>query len=694
MQIHAIKLNGTLQWPELELNPISPGLNAIFGPPRCGKTSIATLLAHGLFGKPLATVLQGGNKVVPAGTVYVADATGQRFQVRCLQDQNQTPRLTVAALDRATTDKDTVPKLVAGLSPTVLSPLCAVSFRVPPDIGQLLSAEFAREFRACCGELAPPSSRRLAELAARRDRLAQELEAKIAGERRASGELEARWSELDRNIRREQEQVLALEQRLKAVETSLAETDTRLRYRRLELHLGGQQSPLENCPHDTAPEELEKAIAHSRTVLAELAQREASSRARLASIQTSQRDGLAALAEQKVWLTVARQLVIDLTGEVARLARANASRQCVCQDAHPRLRPIVEAIERQLDSLQSLVDIQQRTFLANELEIEVDQLARSQAEIQRYLNHLLHRQSAATRHVVPSQDDVSGNRAFFSAADAEQLESRRAELEQQRYQLSDQLRSHLRQLRNLRAARETVDRQRAALLSARSIEHVQRELAAVQKKLEYLTSPDHRKKDSVILDENPLRASDFLAQLTNGQLVRLHLMGGGRQVEVVGCDGQPKPLAALSAGQRDLVYLSLCLALLSAASRHGIHLPLVLDEPFERLDASGTAALAAVLADFCHQGHQVLVFTGQRLAAQQLISVGAKLHELGASKQPSEQAGCTLPADEQQAIASANVESSTERKRKRRKPDPSRTKAAPYTAPNGIRPETGHSDAA
>ena len=36
-----------------------------------------------------------------------------------------------------------------------------------------------------------------------------------------------------------------------------------------------------------------------------------------------------------------------------------------------------------------------------------------------------------------------------------------------------------------------------------------------------------------------------------------------------------------------------------------------LDEPFERLDARGTAALVAVLDVFCRQGHQVFVFTRQ-----------------------------------------------------------------------------------
>jgi len=307
---------------------------------------------------------------------------------------------------------------------------------------------------------------------------------------------------------------------------------------------------------------------------------------------------------------------------------------------------------------------------------------------------LLDRRTATRSRTLAYQDFTEGTRAAFSAADAEQLESRRAELEQERFQLSEQLRSHMRQLRNLRAARETVDRQRAALLSARSIEHVQRELTAVQKKLEYCANADQGPNATVFLDENPLRASDFLAQLTDGQLVRLHLVDGGRRVNVVCCDGQTKPLSSLSASQRDQVYLSLCLALLLTAGRHGIHLPLVLDEPFERLDARSTAALAAVLADFCRQGHQVLVLTAQRAAARQLQSVGAKLHDLASAKRQNDETCSTVSDAEHQPLAESAVEITPARKRRRRKSDTLRSQSAPHGADNNSRTEAGQSDAA
>jgi hypothetical protein len=76
------------------------------------------------------------------------------------------------------------------------------------------------------------------------------------------------------------------------------------------------------------------------------------------------------------------------------------------------------------------------------------------------------------------------------------------------------------------------------------------------------------------------------------------------------------------------VYLSFCLAMLSAASRQGVWLPLVLDEPFARLEARSLAALAMVLESFSRRGHQVLVFTRQKEAAERLIAVGADVREM------------------------------------------------------------------
>ena len=143
--------------------------------------------------------------------------------------------------------------------------------------------------------------------------------------------------------------------------------------------------------------ELDVQIARWRTALAELASREATVRSRLAQVQPSVGAAQATVVDEQAWLAVARQLAADLSGEVARLARASTSEQCVCRDAHPRLRPIVETLQRQLDVLAALVTERQQELTAAELELEAGHLARSQTELGRQLAYLLDRRQTVAR---------------------------------------------------------------------------------------------------------------------------------------------------------------------------------------------------------------------------------------------------------------------------------------------------------
>ena len=218
-------------------------------------------------------------------------------------------------------------------------------------------------------------------------------------------------------------------------------------------------------------------MTRCRQILAELNERESALRAQLAQTQTTRPNAAAVLVEQQTWLAISRQLAADLNGEVARLARASASQTCVCHDAHPRLRPISETIERQLAVLEKSVAEQKQAANAAELAIEVDHLARAQGEMRRHLEHLLDRTQDHLRGTALARQNECGVTTVFSAADAEQLENRRLELEQDRFQLVEEVNTAARRLKVLRGERDAVELERAALLSARSIEHVQREFA-------------------------------------------------------------------------------------------------------------------------------------------------------------------------------------------------------------------------
>lgn len=125
------------------------------------------------------------------------------------------------------------------------------------------------------------------------------------------------------------------------------------------------------------------------------------------------------------------------------------------------------------------------------------------------------------------------------------------------------------------------------------------------------------------------RASYFLDRLTGGELVRLHI-GKDTGARVVTSRGDSLPVESLWSTQRNQVYLSLCLALVSALGRHGARLPLVLDEPFARLDAKASAALVKTLTKFADRGNQLLVFTAQREAAERSAALGANVMSIEA----------------------------------------------------------------
>ncbi len=623
MRIAAITAHDDGRHYTVTLQAIRGPLTAIYGPPHSGKTNVAELAGHALFGK-VPTSAPG--HMLTDGELIVEDR-GNRYRVRRAADSYGQTRLTVSAVDGSPVDQHTVRRMVGGLTPSILAPLCAVSFRETPDVSQLLSHSFASGFQAIAGEHGGHVTRRISELTARRDLLAQELETRIAADRRTSRDLEDRWRELDRLVRDEQQRCNAAEQRLKAVEHSLAETDARLRYRRLELNVELRWHTNDG-PDTESAKELETQIARCRQILAELNERESALRAQLAQSQTTRLNATAVLVEQQTWLAISRQLAADLSGEVARLARASASKTCVCHDAHPRLRPISETIERQLAVLEKSVAEQLKVANAAELTLEVDHLTRAQNEMRRHLEHLLSRSQDHLRGTALARQNEAGVTTVFSAADAEQLESRRLELEQDRFRLAAELNTIAKRLKVVRGERDAVERERSALLSARSIEHVQRELAQVQKKLEEAGLGSIAYGEESLTEECVLWASDFLAQLTNGEIRRLVLLDRGRTAAVVDQRGETVSLDLLSAAHRDQVYLSLCLALLTAASRHGVWLPLVLDDPFTRLDTRATAALATVLESFCRQGHQVLLFTQRKDAAERLAAVGAEISDM------------------------------------------------------------------
>ena len=157
MRIFALSLRGNDDWPDLTTPTLAAGLNVVHGPSASGKTTIADLISHSLYGRRLAP-MAAENPLAPAGEL-IALHRGRHYRLRRTPDQNSQERLTVAALDQLPVDQNTVRRLVACLSPSLLQPLYAAGFHESPNPECLTSQEFSQQYRAALWRLkwSPPT---------------------------------------------------------------------------------------------------------------------------------------------------------------------------------------------------------------------------------------------------------------------------------------------------------------------------------------------------------------------------------------------------------------------------------------------------------------------------------------------------------------------------------------------------------
>jgi uncharacterized protein YhaN len=104
-------------------------------------------------------------------------------------------------------------------------------------------------------------------------------------------------------------------------------------------------------------------------------------------------------------------------------------------------------------------------------------------------------------------------------------------------------------------------------------------------------------------------ASEYFRRLTGGQYVRVWTPLGEDVLRVDDARGGELPVAVLSEGAREQLFLALRLALVACYGRRGVELPLVLDDVLVNFDTPRARAAASLLCDFARSGHQLLVFT-------------------------------------------------------------------------------------
>jgi DNA repair exonuclease SbcCD ATPase subunit len=114
MRITALRLDASKSWPGLHCDLLAPGLNVFHGPVDSGKTTLADLVAHALFGKRLPDA-RGAEPTRAVAGELIVESGGRGFRLRRSFDAEGRVRLSVAALDGAAVDRHTVRQFLGGL---------------------------------------------------------------------------------------------------------------------------------------------------------------------------------------------------------------------------------------------------------------------------------------------------------------------------------------------------------------------------------------------------------------------------------------------------------------------------------------------------------------------------------------------------------------------------------------------------
>ena len=107
-------------------------------------------------------------------------------------------------------------------------------------------------------------------------------------------------------------------------------------------------------------------------------------------------------------------------------------------------------------------------------------------------------------------------------------------------------------------------------------------------------------------------ASRYLTRITCGKYRNIWTPLGKRSLRIDDEHGHSLSVESLSSGTREQLFLAIRMALIHDYARHGVTLPMVLDDVLVNFDENRTEAAIDALSDFSRQGHQVLMFTCHR----------------------------------------------------------------------------------
>lgn len=611
----------------IEFGSLSPGLNVGSADSLTTPISaLAGLLVHAVYG------LSYPGLAAADGSLDVETQSGS-YRLRRRSHGDPGMRLTIAALNGQSQGPGTLDQLLGGISPRMRAEVFVNPGRDAHSVQSLLAEPIARELQEfeqryplANKSNAPASDFELTrrERLDRRDLLAEQVEQALADRRRQSECVEIELRQLEGILGALRADRAARQQKLHSLDAEKAELESRLRYDAISRDVEHSSSLAEEADWRPRLDELDGQIERWRITLADLEHRESVVRAELSRVHPDDSSPALPLADQRAGLAVARRLVDDLESEVARLARAAGSELCLCNDAHPRLNPLVETLSLQVNRLVELSQQQSRALRLQQLTIEAEDLSRSQADLRRQLDHLLDQRQVHWRST-RAREAATYDRPDDAGQDRDSEASLLFELNQRRNTLAEELSELDARIAHSDQQRTALVARRSATLHDRHVEQLQNELTDLQCQID----GDHLPAATTAL-QAPWRASELFAKLTDGRFNGLQLVSGGRDFTALTRHGEDLPSGSLSALDARLAALSFALAIASSYNARGVSLPIVFEEPFEGMDDRHAAILANILQDFAQRGQQVFVFTTRNVALNRFHAVG--VHRLSAAR--------------------------------------------------------------
>jgi hypothetical protein len=366
-------------------------------------------------------------------------------------------------------------------------------------------------------------------------------------------------------------------------------------------------------------------------------------------------DSANVLADQRATVGILERLLDDLDAEVAQLARALEPGRTVGPDAHARMAPVAEMLRHELYALCGQVTEQERATRRIALGAESRQIDRAQTDLSEQLTHLLERRQSlvhaadrAARPVVTLAQAPAAHHCqcqrheeFIRRSGAmlltrpdrvrreDDARRRRLELQRDRDVLRTSCEALDRDVKELAARWQRLQQRRAQAAGRASLDELRTELDRLEAEINRALLASPMAPMPVVGSARRVwKASDALAQLTDGELTQIRLRREGREAVIVDRTGRTLTPGGLTAPQQDQLYLAITLALVSSLARRGVELPLVLDEPFLRQEPAGVQVMAGVLAEFASEGRQLLLFTGDADAARRFASLGIDVRDI------------------------------------------------------------------